>query len=607
MTTLANDCFAKCIKSHYEENFRLPVLKMTDLKIIKNKTSKKNNLSLDDEQLEAPHSVRSQSTYLLKNKETKENFLSDELQLVYMCYYVITSFMQDKNEQLNKGQSTNLFETITSERRKTYLGKNRLFNKSTSSKETDSRTPSPLQKRGRNRPSSTHVNVDSGYDSDQTNFCRNFYNFINADIEKMSVLEKVIAVSTIGMKYNCLRDEIYCQILKQIHGNPSLRSAALGWILLSLVSSCFPPSNKILPYLECVLNEHNSGGSNYCKKRLINVIIKEMRKNPPCSLELQAAKQNNDIRLPIICMDQSVRTVWADSHTTVEQICTKIASKNRLDDKFGFAIFFSFDNKVAQLGGGDFYIMDAISQAEQFARKNNLKNCWRIYFRRELFSPLEANALNNNHMKMWLTYKQICGGVQSGEYECKKPQDLALLLAHQYLIYYKKNPYDINEVKCTEICKQALPKEIPLDDIDKWTKMVLSTLKALKDKKKNSFDYLDIMQQIIRYSARSFILSFTKTFLLDWYTDGKNTYVSKKKLTINHTKFTIQPQPKGQSSNFIVNSTVPLVDIKSVEKALDDEITVRIVTLNGGQHVMKSHQCKEIICILKRFIEEIKS
>lgn len=51
MTTFANDCFVKCIKSHYEENFRLPVLKLTDLKIIKNKTSKKNNFSLGDEQL----------------------------------------------------------------------------------------------------------------------------------------------------------------------------------------------------------------------------------------------------------------------------------------------------------------------------------------------------------------------------------------------------------------------------------------------------------------------------------------------------------------------------------------------------------------------------
>lgn len=91
-----------------------------------------------------------------------------------------------------KGQSTNLFETIISERRKNYIGKTRLWNKSTSSKETDSRTPSPLQKRGRNRPSSTHVNVDSEYDSHQTNLCRNLYSFINADIEKMSVLEKVI-------------------------------------------------------------------------------------------------------------------------------------------------------------------------------------------------------------------------------------------------------------------------------------------------------------------------------------------------------------------------------------------------------------------------------
>lgn len=58
-------------------------------------------------------------------------------------------------------------------------------------------------------------------------------------------------------------------------------------------------------------------------------------------------------------------------------------------------------------------------------------------------------------------------------------------------------------------------------------------------------------------------------FRLDWYTDGENTYISKKKLTINHTKFTIQPQPKGQSSKVLVNTTVPLVDIKSVEKTLE--------------------------------------
>ena len=85
------------------------------------------------------------------------------------------------------------------------MGKTRLFNKSTSSKETDSRTPSPLQKRGRNRPNSTYVNVDSGYDSDQTNLYKNLYSFITADIEKMSVQEKVIKTNNLLIllfKYN---------------------------------------------------------------------------------------------------------------------------------------------------------------------------------------------------------------------------------------------------------------------------------------------------------------------------------------------------------------------------------------------------------------------
>ena len=35
---------------------------------------------------------------------------------------------------------------------------------------------------------------------------------------------------------------------------------------------------------------------------------------------------------------------------------------------------------------------------------------------------------------------------------------------------------------------------------------------------------------------------------------------------INHTKLTIQSQSKSQSSKVLVNVTVPLVEIRSVEK-----------------------------------------
>ncbi|KAG7227320.1 hypothetical protein INR49_000324 [Caranx melampygus] len=249
----------------------------------------------------------------------------------------------------------------------------------------------------------------------------------------LSALEKLHIITGYGLSRRDIRDEIYCQICKQLVNNKNRKSRTLGWTLLSICLGIFPPTDLFMQYLESFLHRGPKDYGEYCLERLHRTIANGERKELPCWIELEAAKTKKPIDVSVTLTDDRTISLHVNSASTSAEVCQTVADKLNLKDMYGFSLYISLYEKLWSLGSCGKHVLDAVSQCEQEMKRQGKqeKNApWSLSLRKELFTPW--HDCSEDPISTDLIYKQVIKGIKSAEYISEKHDEYIQLATKHY-------------------------------------------------------------------------------------------------------------------------------------------------------------------------------
>ncbi|XP_028155906.1 myosin-VIIa [Ostrinia furnacalis] len=417
-----------------------------------------------------------------------------------------------------------------------------------------------------------------------------------------SNLEKLHFIIGHGILRAELRDEIYCQICKQLTNNPSKSSHARGWILLSLCVGCFAPSEKFVNYLRAFIREGPPGYAPYCEDRLKRTFNNGTRNQPPSWLELQATKSKKPIMLPITFMDGNTKTLLADSATTARELCNQLSDKIGLRDQFGFSLYIALFDKVSSLGSGGDHVMDAISQCEQYAKEQGAQERnapWRLFFRKEIFAPWHDPT--EDQVATNLIYQQVVRGVKFGEYRCDKEEDLAMIAAQQYYIEYGQDMnterlYTLLQNYIPDYCLTGVEKAV-----DRWGALVVQAYKKSYYVKEKVPAYR-VKEDVVSYAKFKWPLLFSR-FYEAYRNSGPNLPKNDVIIAVNWTGVYVV----DDQEQVLLELSFP--EITTVSSQKTNKVftqTFSLATVRGEEFTFQSPNAEDIRDLVVYFLEGLK-
>uniref|UniRef100_A0A674BKU8 Unconventional myosin-X-like n=1 Tax=Salmo trutta TaxID=8032 RepID=A0A674BKU8_SALTR len=275
-----------------------------------------------------------------------------------------------------------------------------------------------------------HLHKENGYASLQDEAVKIF----NSLQEMEAVSDPVPIIQ--GILQTCqdlrlLRDEVYCQLIKQTNHVPQPNSSAnrAHWHLLSCMSCTFLPSRGILRYLKFHLKgvkEQFPGTEVDMFAHFIGESLKrtKVRDYVPSQEEIVALLTRQEMTTTVYCHGGGSCKISINSHTTAGEVVEKLIRGLAMEDSRNMFALFEHNNTTDRAVESRVIVSDVLAKFERSEFRSEI-GLWKLYFK--LYCFLDVENVPKEGVEFAFMFEQAHESMTNGHFPA--PEDTLQHLA----------------------------------------------------------------------------------------------------------------------------------------------------------------------------------
>lgn len=197
-----------------------------------------------------------------------------------------------------------------------------------------------------------------------------------------------------ALKNESLRDELFCQIMKQLTENHIQSSEERGWDLMWLATGLFIPSQALLKELQEFLKTRPHPVAKDSLQRVQKTMRSGMRKFPPYIVEVESVRKRTiQIYHKIYFPDDTDEAFQIESSMKAKDLIELVTKSFKMKSSEGFSLFVKIGDKVISIPE-DYFIFDFIYELVNYimqdqmparTKEKALKFHYQIFFLKKLW------------------------------------------------------------------------------------------------------------------------------------------------------------------------------------------------------------------------------